>query len=143
LLIDEGRSQEAVTLLNQAAGDSASPEIYDLLGDAYAQSKDFTKSEEAYRKAVQDDPDDPTHVHGLAQALLSQDKYAEALALYRKSFHGATPSGAWAVAYYETEAAVPSEMPQAVAGLRGQPPDHVLRLERAAGRDPQACCMGM
>src|SRR5580692_7571079 len=84
LLIDEGRSQEAVTLLNQAAGDSASPEIYDLLGDAYAQSKDFTKSEEAYRKAVQDDPDDPTHVHGLAQALLSQDKYAEALEQYKR-----------------------------------------------------------
>jgi tetratricopeptide (TPR) repeat protein len=84
LLIDEGRSQEAVTLLNQAAGDSASPEIYDLLGDAYAQSKDFVKSEEAYRKAVQDDPDDPTHVHGLAQALLSQDKYAEALDQYKR-----------------------------------------------------------
>jgi predicted Zn-dependent protease len=84
LLIDEGRSQEAVTLLNQAAGDSASPEIYDLLGDAYAQSKDFVKSEEAYRKAVQDDPDDPTHVHGLAQALLSQDKYAEALEQYKR-----------------------------------------------------------
>src|SRR5579862_4836751 len=84
LLIDEGRSQEAVTLLNQAAGDSASPEIYDLLGDAYAQSKNFVKSEEAYRKAVQDDPDDPTHVHGLAQALLSQDKYAEALEQYKR-----------------------------------------------------------
>jgi len=84
LLIDEGRSQEAVTLLNQAAGDSASPEIYDLLGDAYAQSKDFIKSEEAYRKAVQDDPDDPTHVHGLAQALLSQEKYADALEQYKR-----------------------------------------------------------
>jgi predicted Zn-dependent protease len=43
LLVDEGRSQEAVTLLTQAAGESASPDIYDLLGDAYAQSKDFAK----------------------------------------------------------------------------------------------------
>jgi tetratricopeptide (TPR) repeat protein len=54
-----------------------------------------------------------------AGQLASQHKYAEALALYRKGFHGATPSGSWAVAYYETEAAVPSEMPQAIAGLRG------------------------
>ena len=84
LLIDEGRSQEAVTLLTQAAGDSASPEIYDLLGDAYAQSKDYAKSEDAYRRAVQEDPDDPTHVHGLAQALMSQDKYAEALEQYKR-----------------------------------------------------------
>jgi tetratricopeptide (TPR) repeat protein len=84
LLVDEGRSQEAVTLLTQAAGESASPDIYDLLGDAYAQSKEYAKSEEAYRKAVEQDPDDPAHVHGLAQALMSQDKYAEALEQYKR-----------------------------------------------------------
>jgi tetratricopeptide (TPR) repeat protein len=64
-------------------------------------------------------PGDDDATFKQAGQLASQHKYAEALALYRKSFHGATPSGAWAVAYYETEAAVPSEMPQAVAGLRG------------------------
>jgi tetratricopeptide (TPR) repeat protein len=84
LLVDEGRSQEAITLLTQAAGDSASPDIYDLLGDAYAQSKEYAKSEDAYRKAVEEDPDDPTHVHGLAQALMSQEKYAEALEQYKR-----------------------------------------------------------
>jgi tetratricopeptide (TPR) repeat protein len=84
LLVDEGRSQEAITLLTQAAGDSASPDVYDLLGDAYAQSKDFAKSEDAYRKAVEEDPDDPTHVHGLAQALMSQEKFAEALDQYKR-----------------------------------------------------------
>jgi tetratricopeptide (TPR) repeat protein len=84
LLVDEGRSQEAITLLTQAAGESASPDVYDLLGDAYAQSKDFAKSEDAYRKAVEEDPDDPTHVHGLAQALMSQEKFAEALDQYKR-----------------------------------------------------------
>ncbi len=54
-----------------------------------------------------------------AAALASQHKYSEALALYRKGFHGTTPSGAWAVAYFETEAAVPSEKAHAIAGLRG------------------------
>ena len=84
LLIDEGRSQEAVKILSDAAGTSSSPEVYDLLGDAYAQAKDYPKSEEAYRKAAEEDPDDPGHLHGLAQALMEQDKYAEALEQFKK-----------------------------------------------------------
>src|SRR5271156_2810904 len=84
LLIDEGRSQEAVKILSDAAGNSSSPEVYDLLGDAYAQAKDYPKSEEAYRKAAEEDPDDPTHLHGLAQALMEQNKYAEALEQFKK-----------------------------------------------------------
>jgi tetratricopeptide (TPR) repeat protein len=84
LLIDEGRSQEAVKILQDAAGSSSSPEVYDLLGDAYAQAKDYAKSEDAYRKAAEADPDDPGHLHGLAQALMEQDKYAEALEQFKK-----------------------------------------------------------
>ncbi|MFY9691420.1 MAG: tetratricopeptide repeat protein [Candidatus Acidiferrales bacterium] len=84
LLIDEGRSQEAIDLLTRSAGDSASPDIYDLLGDAYTQAKDYPKAEDAYRKAIELDPDDPGHRHGLAQALLSENKYAEALEQFKK-----------------------------------------------------------
>src|SRR5271154_898489 len=84
LLIDEGRSQEAVKILSDAAGTSSSPEVYDLLGDAYAPAKDFPKSEEAYRKAAEEDPDDPGHLHGLAQALMEQNKYADALEQFKK-----------------------------------------------------------
>jgi tetratricopeptide (TPR) repeat protein len=84
LLIDAGRSQDAIDLLSQAAGNSASPDIYDLLGDAYSQNKEFAKAEVAYRHAVELDPDDPGHHHGLAQALLSQDKYAPALEEYKR-----------------------------------------------------------
>jgi tetratricopeptide (TPR) repeat protein len=84
LLIDAGRSQDAIDLLSQAAGNSASPDIYDLLGDAYSQNKEFAKAEVAYRRAVELDPDDPGHHHGLAQALLSQDKYAPALEEYKR-----------------------------------------------------------
>ncbi len=84
LLVDEGRSQDAINLLEKAAGDSSSPDIYDLLGDAYSQQKNYAKAEAAYQKAVDGDPDDPGHRHGLAQALLSQDKYAEALEQYTK-----------------------------------------------------------
>src|ERR1700732_5162435 len=84
LLIDEGRGQEAVTLLSEAAGDSSSPEVFDLLGDAYSQSKNYAKAEDAYRKAVEGGPDDPAHRHGLAQALLSEDKYVEALEQFKR-----------------------------------------------------------
>jgi tetratricopeptide (TPR) repeat protein len=84
LLMDEGRSQDAVGLLKQAASDSSSPEDYDLLGEAYAQAKEASEAEGAYRKAVEEDPDDTGHRHGLAQALESEDKYAEALEQYKK-----------------------------------------------------------
>jgi tetratricopeptide (TPR) repeat protein len=84
LLMDEGRSQEAVKLLSDAAGESSSPEVYDLLGDAYSQAKDYPKAEDAYRKAVEEDPDDPGHLHGLAQALMAEDKYADALEQFKR-----------------------------------------------------------
>src|SRR5262249_41964190 len=84
LLIDAGRSQDAIDLLSKSAVSSSAPEIYDLLGDAYSQRKDYAKAEDAYRKAVDGDPDDTGHRHGLAQALLSQDKYAEALEQFKK-----------------------------------------------------------
>jgi tetratricopeptide (TPR) repeat protein len=84
LLMDEGRSKEAIDLLTRSASDSSSPETYDLLGDAYSQSKDFAQAEAAYRKAIDGDPDDPGHRHGLAEALMAQNKLAEALEQYQR-----------------------------------------------------------
>ena len=84
LLMDQGRVQDAIDLLTQAANDSSSPEDYDLLGDAYSQAKKYAEAEAAYGKAVEEDPDDPGHRHGLAQTLESENKYAEALAQYKK-----------------------------------------------------------
>jgi tetratricopeptide (TPR) repeat protein len=84
LLIDENQAPEAIQLLLRAANDTSSPDIFDLLGDAYTQTKDYAKAEDAYKQAVAGDPDDPGHRHGLAQALLSQDKYALALAQFNK-----------------------------------------------------------
>ncbi len=84
LLVDEGKSQEAIEMLSRAAGDTGSPDIYDLLGDAYMQAKDYPKAESAYRQAIASDPDDPGHRHGLAQALLSEERYPEALEQFNK-----------------------------------------------------------
>ena len=33
---------------------------------------------------MEEDPDDPGHLHGLAQALMAQDKYAEALEQFKR-----------------------------------------------------------
>lgn len=84
LLTDEGRTQEAIDLLSQAAADSPSPDVYDLLGAAYTQGKDWPKAEQAYEQAVQQDPDEPSHRRGLAEALIEQDKYSQALEQYKK-----------------------------------------------------------
>ena len=58
LLMDEGRASDAIELLNKAAAESTSSTLYDLLGDAYAQTHEYAKSEEAYKKAVEGDPDE-------------------------------------------------------------------------------------
>ncbi len=84
LLIDEGRAQEAISLLTKAMGDGASPDLYGTLGDAYTHAHDYPNAEAAYRKAIQDDPSDASHRHGLAQALMAQQKYADALAQFKK-----------------------------------------------------------
>jgi tetratricopeptide (TPR) repeat protein len=84
LLIDEGRAQEAIALLTKAADDTSSPDLYGILGDAYSHAHDYAKAEAAYRKAIEGDPTDASHRHGLAQALMAQEKYAEALAQFKK-----------------------------------------------------------
>ncbi len=83
LLVDEGRAADAIELLSKAADRSASPTLYDLLGDAYSQTHDYAKSEEAYRKAVDADPDEVAHRKGLAQTLLNEEKFPEALEQYQ------------------------------------------------------------
>jgi tetratricopeptide (TPR) repeat protein len=84
LLLDENKSQEAVDLLNDLIKRSPSATLYDHLGDAYTQTHDFAKAEEAYRKAVDLDPSDLSHLRGLGQTLLSEEKYPEALTVYQK-----------------------------------------------------------
>ncbi len=83
LLLDQKRGPEAITMLEAMVKRSPSAHLYDLLGDAYTQQGDAASSEAAYRSAVEIDPDEISHRRGLAQALLSEEKYAEALAQYQ------------------------------------------------------------
>jgi Flp pilus assembly protein TadD len=84
LLLDQNNAEEAIQLLNGMIAHSPSATLYDHLGDAYTQTHDFAKAEDAYRKAADLDPSELSHWRGLGQALLSEEKYAEALTVYQK-----------------------------------------------------------
>jgi tetratricopeptide (TPR) repeat protein len=84
LLLDEGKSSEAVGLLEGITAKAPTATLLDLLGDAYTQTKDYAKAEVAYRKAVDLDPSEVSHYRGLGQSLVSEEKYPEALKVYEK-----------------------------------------------------------
>jgi tetratricopeptide (TPR) repeat protein len=84
LLLDENKADEAVKLLEGMTAHSSSPTLLDLLGDAYTQTHDYGKAETAYRQAVDLDPSELSHLRGLGQTLLSEEKYQEALSVYQK-----------------------------------------------------------
>ena len=84
LLLDEGKSADAVLLLESTTSRTPSPTLLDLLGDAYTQTHDLAKAEAAYRKATELDPSELSHTRGLGQTLLAEEKFADALAVYQK-----------------------------------------------------------
>ena len=84
LLLDQGKSSEAIALLEGVTAKSSSPTLLDLLGDAYTQTKDLAKAEDAYRRAADLEPSEPSHQRGLGQTLLAEEKYQEALKVYQR-----------------------------------------------------------
>jgi tetratricopeptide (TPR) repeat protein len=84
LLLDEGKSPEAVALLEGMTSHTPSPVLLDLLGDAYTQTRELEKAEQAYRRASDLDPSELSHLRGLGQTLLAEEKYPEALVVYQK-----------------------------------------------------------
>ena len=55
-----------------------------MLGAADTQIHDLPNAEQAYRKATDIQPDDMSHRRGLAQTLLSEEKFPEALDQYQR-----------------------------------------------------------
>lgn len=84
LLMDEGKSTDAVALLEGITKHSPTPVLLDLLGDAYTQAHELAKAEQAYRSAAELDPSELSHQRGLGQTLLAEEKYPEALKVYQK-----------------------------------------------------------
>jgi tetratricopeptide (TPR) repeat protein len=84
LLLDQGKSSEAVALLEGLTSRAPSAVLLDLLGDAYTQTKDLAKAEQAYRRAVELDSSELSHWRGLGQTLMAEEKYPDALVVYHK-----------------------------------------------------------
>ena len=84
LLLDEGKSQEAISSLQASLQRAPTPRLWELLGDAYNQIHDLPKAEQAYREAAEAQPDDVNHRKELAQTLLTEEKYPEALEQYQR-----------------------------------------------------------
>jgi tetratricopeptide (TPR) repeat protein len=84
LLLDEGKSQEAVSSLKGILEQAPTPKLWELLGDAYNQIHDLPNAEQAYRKAAEAQPDDINHRKELAQTLLTEEKFPEALEQYQR-----------------------------------------------------------
>ena len=84
LLLDEGKSQEAISTLKGILDGAPTPRLWDLYGDAYTQIHDLPNAEEAYRKAEEAQPGDINHRRGLAQTLLNEEKYPQALEQYQR-----------------------------------------------------------
>jgi tetratricopeptide (TPR) repeat protein len=84
LYLEEGRPQDAIALLHDAAASSDDPALYDLLGNAYSKTNDNAKAQTAYARAVALDPDEPSHRHGLAQAMLANNDNQGALEQFQR-----------------------------------------------------------
>jgi tetratricopeptide (TPR) repeat protein len=84
LLLDEGKSQEAVSLLQAILQRAPTPRLWELLGDAYNQIHDLPNAERAYRQASEAQPDDLNHRKQLAQTLLAEEKLPEALEQFQR-----------------------------------------------------------
>jgi tetratricopeptide (TPR) repeat protein len=84
LLLDEDKTQEAVSTLQAILQRAPTARLWDLLGNAYSQIHDLPHAEEAFRKAAEAQPGEVSHLRGLAQVLLSEQKYPEALERYQR-----------------------------------------------------------
>jgi tetratricopeptide (TPR) repeat protein len=84
LLLDEGKSQEAIASLQGVLQRAPTPRLWELMGDAYNQTHDLTNAEQAYRKATESAPGDINRRKDLAQTLLAEEKYPEALEQFQR-----------------------------------------------------------
>ena len=90
-----GDHDAALAKFNEAA--TVMPTCYDCfynIGFAYAQKKDYAKSEEAFKKAIELKPDYVEAYNGLATIYNAQKKFDEAQAASQKAAAMAAASGA-------------------------------------------------
>ena len=77
-------SKEIETLQQEAWKQSGDASSWFRLGNAYAQSQQYRKAEEAYHKALDLDPDLENLLPALGAASFNQGNYSEALGYFKK-----------------------------------------------------------
>ncbi len=83
LLLDQGRAEEVVALLEKSTDSDPSSEVLALLGDAYVRQQKHALAEQSFSRAVELDSREPEYRRKLAQALLAQGKTDAALEQYQ------------------------------------------------------------
>jgi tetratricopeptide (TPR) repeat protein len=84
---------------------------------------------------------------GQAAELAKNGHNEEALKIYRQTF-GTHPPDNWALAYYDTEAGIPAQLPDAINGMRGlaakypSDPQYTIDLGRVLTYDPNTRAEG-
>jgi tetratricopeptide (TPR) repeat protein len=126
----DGQWDAAVATMEQAAAqDQIHDVVYASLGDAYAGDKKYPESETAWRKAIELAKPDSKNIgnyhNSLAQALLKQNKTAEAMAEYDKAAQLDPANGGM---YYFNEGAVLTN--------QGKVDEANLAFDKAIAADP-------
>jgi tetratricopeptide (TPR) repeat protein len=102
-LSSAGQYDEAIAKFNEVLVEVPKcPECYLNIGSVNTQKKDYDKAEEAYKKALELDPESVDAYNGLANIYNSQKKFKEAQAMSAEAGKraGAAPGGASAESLY-------------------------------------------
>jgi len=79
-LLDEGRSREAASLLEEiVAGDPGDFQAWTELGTAHLMGGDMAEAEKAYRQAIKERPTFTLALLNLGRVLITQKRYAESI----------------------------------------------------------------
>ncbi len=84
LYSEQGQTQQAADALAAIPADDRSPRINIALGAAYDSLKKYKLAAQAYRAALDDQPDSSETRHALAAALLNDNQLAPALEIYQQ-----------------------------------------------------------
>ncbi len=145
ILLSDPNNQEALAGLGRWAklsGNDAEAQTYiDRLRAVNPNSPEIAKIETLVSNKTQNE------LLGQAAELAKNGHNEEALKIYRQTF-GTHPPDNWALAYYDTEAGVPAELPDAINGLRGlaakypSDPQYTIDLGRVLTYDPRTRAEG-
>jgi tetratricopeptide (TPR) repeat protein len=78
LYFDQGSYDKIISLLENIPDSRMDPALLYLLGSSYSQKRDFAKAEDAFKRALEREPDSDDIRRAYAEALMAQGKMQEA-----------------------------------------------------------------